>query len=211
MKTFKGKLDAYGADFSRWEGADVNEARAFMEASAEAQALHARTAKLDKVLEAFSVEAPGRDIMGGIDSRIGSAATGGAKVMPFPLRIETPSWKVATGMGLAAAAVVMLFVFSTVPDVAITRGNGEEQIENFVSEMASLIEEDVQADEVFGLLEVAQAAPAADAEYDVDSFLDELYAADEEHMVNEAAAPEVTDEKTDEDIWEMFYPGADTP
>ena len=240
LKTFKSKLDAYGADFSRWEGVPEVEARTFMAASDEARKLHAQAVKMDKALDAFAVESPRHAIMGGVNSRIGSAqgGAGGSNVAPFPLRIEMPAWKIAAGMGMAAAAVVLLFVFSTFGDgsaeisrasggdgaVIAERDDGSAQVEAFVTEMASLMDEDdIEAGEVFALLETGQAqppvtdpAPAAPAD-DVDAFLDDLYEADETHMIDQAYPGAATESAADtgappeQDIWEMFYPAAEEP
>mgnify|MGYP001565490827 CR=1 FL=1 len=226
LKTFKAKLDAYGADFSRWEGAPEKEVSAFMAASAEARELHAQAVKLDKALDAFAVESPHHAIMGGVNSRIGGAqgGAGGNNIAPFPLRIEMPTWKIAAGMGMAAAAVVVLFVFSTLGGgttdlvrasggdgaVIAARDDGHAQVEAFVTEVASLRdEEDIEAGEIFALLETAQA-PAGSAD-DVDAFLDDLYEADEAHMIDQANPVTATDAPPEQDIWEMFYSVTDAP
>ena len=228
LKTFKKNLDAYGADFARWEGIDEGEARAFLKESSEAQKLYGDAAKLDKALETYRVEAPLHSIMGAVNSRIGGAAAmAGGKVAPFPLRINTPSWKVAMGMGALAAAVAIMLVFSTIrnyaPEQAVPGINKvaemisdpkaqKRQVDAFVTEMASLMDEDVQIDEILGMLEVAQAAtaealpPPTDAE-DVDVFLDEIYEASEDFMI-EKAAPAAS---RGDDIWDMFYPSSGGP
>ena len=215
LNIFKRKLDAYGADFSRWEGADAGAARVFMATSGEAQALYARAEKLDRMLDAFEVAPPAHAIMGAVNSRIS-----GARVAPFPLRIETPPWKVAVGMGMIAGAVVMLFVFSTMPPAPFVQetgakiavlDSGQEQVDAFISEMASLMDEDVQADEILEAIEVAQGLPASSGESDVDDFLDELYDAGESSETEAARSETATDAATDQDIWEMLYPGTDAP
>lgn len=220
MKTFRRKMDAYGADFSRWGGGGAEEAQAFMESSADAQALYSAALKLDAALGTYRVSPPGDSVMGAVESRIGGVGlqeNGAGNVKPFPLRIETSAWKVALGIGLAAAAVLVLLS----PSVGViegkrivplpVEGDGSAQVDAFVAEMASIMEEDDRAGEIFGLLEVAQASPAqiqttvmeegAAASSEVDSFLDELFEADEEQMIDSSrtAAP---------DIWDIFYPSA---
>lgn len=220
LKTFKRKLDAYGADFMRWEGADERAARAFMAQSVEAQKLHAQAEKLDHALDSFGVVASRHTIMGGVRSRIGAAEGESAKIMPFPLRIEMPPWKVAVGMGGAAAAAAVVLVFATIPDgiavrvepspapmIAAMPEGGQGQIDAFVSEIASWMEEDEQADEILAMLDVP-TIPAEEEE--VDQFLDDLYKADEAYVTGRSGTD--TDAVPEEpDIWDVFYPVTESP
>lgn len=221
LKTFKRKLGAYGADFARWDGVNEEEARAFMAQSDEARSLHRQAEKLDRALDSFSVTPPRHAIMGGVQSRIGAVGGDKGKIMPFPLRIETPPWKVAVGMGMAAAAAMVLLVFATLRDESsvLPRGGssvsvvaeaniaGQAQIDSFIAEISSFVEEDEEAEKIFAMLD---PAAAGGGEQEVEKFLDDLYANREQDTDN---APESMTDASPEDpgIWEVFYPVTESP
>jgi|GEM_PF-2286005 len=221
LRTFKKMLETYGADFSRWDGVDENEAKSFMETSPDAQKLQMQAMKLDKALDEFTVEPPRHSIIGGINSRIADDSVGEAQVMPFPLRIDTPPWKIVAGISMAAAALVVLIVSTTMDSsvksmapavepvaqksIAIAElSRSNDQVEAFVSEMASLMSEDIEAEEIIGILDVAQAVVP---EEDVDGFLNELFAEDEQSILSDLDVSKEEDAAADDEaIWDMFYP-----
>jgi len=187
LRTFKKMLETYGADFSRWDGVDENEAKSFMETSPDAQKLQMQAMKLDKALD----------------------------------EIDTPPWKIVAGISMAAAALVVLIVSTTMDSsvksmapavepvaqksIAIAElSRSNDQVEAFVSEMASLMSEDIEAEEIIGILDVAQAVVP---EEDVDGFLNELFAEDEQSILSDLDVSKEEDAAADDEaIWDMFYP-----
>lgn len=213
---FKNSLATHGADLGRWE-ADPAEVRAFMNSSAEAQALYKEAERLDRALNSFTVDAIDPALLDRVMHRIGGKpeAAPAATVHRFePRKKFVMPPPVFWGGAAACAAAIALFVSSLgVPDVPVP-----EQQATVVAEaakapaaegmdvlLAELAEEEIVAQEIIALLDSAEAAvpeeqapgaPATEAE--VDAFLDELFAREGEED------PALQQEM---DLWDLFLEG----
>ncbi len=58
MERFEQLLAAYGASFQRWPAEERDAAQILLQSSEEARRLHAQTAALDRMLDAWQVEPP---------------------------------------------------------------------------------------------------------------------------------------------------------
>lgn len=176
---FRHFLARHGADLSRWEGADLDAARALIESSEEARGLYREAQALDGALDSFD---PGpvdpallERVMARIDGPQGGAVPQGATVHQLPLAkrhgFGGGGLSVrAAALAACAAAVVLSF------SLLSPRHGGVPQaadVDGLLSEFEQMAEEDVAAQEIIGLWEVAASGQAGDE--DIENFLDHLF------------------------------------
>lgn len=215
---FKQMLSVHGTNLERWDGYDPEEIKTFIKNSKEAAKLFKEAETLDSALNEFAVAEADPAILDNVLSKMGAEPEVTATVHNIKPNKPKKSffgeqrlfW---SGAAAACAAAVLLFVYisgltieappqsSQAVPVQIASGD----VDRFLTELASLAEEEVTEIEMLALLELAQAEAmvqeASETDYmneqEIDSFLDSLFS-------DTADDPALQEEM---DLWELFLAG----
>ncbi len=210
---FRKMLEVNGTDFTRWD-ADAAQARAFMKASPEAQGLYDEAEALERALDSFAVDAADPALLDKAMVRIGGKPEAAATVHRLEPRKQKPVFARPLYWGgamAACAAAIVLFVSVTgggpvAPSdpqqpAAVVAEAAPAEVDTLLAELDTMAEEEIAAQEIIGLLELADARMPAKqgplSDEDIDAFLEELFS-------GEMEPAEPADEM---DLWDLFLEG----
>ncbi len=185
MKKFTELLSIHGADFERWEGVDASDAEALVEENEAARIMLHEAEELDETLAAYDVEGPSPELMKNVMRQVKETPQE-TNVGRFPSKVFLPA------AGLAAVAATVLLMVMSAADISGTIMPQETvavaSVDSLLNEYGALAEEEIEAQEILGLFEMAENSVST--EDDIDVFLDTIL-----------------EEEEETDVWKMFMEG----